>query len=190
MLIVGLGNPGNHYERNRHNVGFLVLDALAQAYKVSFATKYKGAFGVGCFASHNFMLFKPYTYMNVCGPAVSSLLRFYKIPLDHVVVIHDELDLPLGKIRLKKGGGSGGHNGLRSLDAHIGNGYWRVRLGIGHPGHRDLVTSYVLGNFTQNETEILTPLTDALCKELPLLLEGQTDKFQSAIAQRIINSNN
>jgi len=190
MLIVGLGNPGSQYERNRHNVGFLLLEAIANAYRITLAStsKFNGAFGSGSVHGHDLMLFKPHTYMNLCGPAVSALIRFYKIPLDEVVVIHDELDLPPGKIRLKKGGGAGGHNGLRSLDAHIGNDYRRVRVGIGHPGHRDLVTGFVLGNFTNEEIAQLLPLSKALSEHLPTLLEGQFDKFQSIVAQTLIQS--
>ncbi|MGN6671248.1 MAG: aminoacyl-tRNA hydrolase [Candidatus Nucleicultricaceae bacterium] len=188
MLIVGLGNPGSQYERNRHNVGFLLLEAIANAYHISFTSKFNGAFGTGTVQGHDVMLFKPYTYMNLCGPAVSALIRFYKIPLDQVIVIHDELDLPSGKIRLKKGGGAGGHNGLRSLDAHIGNDYHRIRVGIGHPGHRDLVTGYVLGNFTNDEIANLLPLSKAFSQHLPTLLDGQFDKFQSIVAQTLIQS--
>jgi PTH1 family peptidyl-tRNA hydrolase len=189
MLIVGLGNPGSHYEKNRHNVGFLVLDALASTFKIPLTSKYKGAFGSREVDDHEVMLFKPFTYMNLCGPAVSAIVRFYKIPLDQVVVIHDDLALPLGKIRIKKGGGSGGHNGLKSLDAHIGADYHRIRVGIGHPGHRDLVNGYVLGNFINEELSLLSTVVNALCKESLTLLDGSLDKFQSAVAQTIINTN-
>lgn len=189
MLIVGLGNPGSQYEKNRHNVGFLVLDALASTFKIPLTSKYKGEFGSRELDGHAVMLFKPFTYMNLCGPAVSAITRFYKIPLDEVVVIHDELDLPLGKVRVKKGGGSGGHNGLRSIDAHVGSEYHRIRVGIGHPGHRDLVTSYVLGNFINEERAVLSTVISALCTESRALLDGNLDKFQSAVAQTIINAN-
>lgn len=159
-LIVGLGNPGAEYRFNRHNVGFLMVDILHQAYGTSDFQKNKwhGYMAEGSIAGQKILFLKPQTYMNLSGPAVSGPSNFYKIPLDKVIVIHDELDIPPADIRVKKGGGNGGHNGLKSIDAHLGKDYWRLRIGIGHPGVKDMVSGYVLSNLPQKEL----PLYDEL----------------------------
>lgn len=158
--VVGLGNPGTQYSLNRHNIGFMVLDVL-QNIKSAIPFKVKGNMALTDFeykSEHNsesdrIILIKPQTYMNLSGRGVSPVLSFYKIPLENVIVFHDDLDLDPGVIRIKKGGGHGGHNGLKSLDGTIGKDYWRVRLGIGHPGHKDAVSGYVLSNFRPNEID-------------------------------------
>lgn len=152
FVLVGLGNPGEKYALNRHNIGFMAVDAIAAAYHFPpFKMKFSAAISEGTIGSHKVILCKPMTYMNLSGQSVGELMRFYKIPATQAYVVHDDLDLELGKVKLKIGGGNGGHNGLKSLDQHIGKEYWRVRLGIGHPGHRDAVTSYVLGNFAKSD---------------------------------------
>lgn len=183
MLIVGLGNPGPQYAMNRHNVGFLLLEAICRAFSFSMPKiKYQGSLSEGVIEEKKVYAFFPLTYMNLCGSAVGEVVRFYKIPLDHVFVLHDELDLPFAKIRVKRGGGAGGHNGLRSLDRSIGSEYWRLRFGIDHPGHKDLVASYVLSNFSKAEQQILPTAFSHIATELPVLLAGAPDKFQNNIA--------
>lgn len=159
-LIVGLGNPGTEYRFHRHNVGFLMLDILHQAYGTSefHKNKWQGLMAEGSIEGQKVSFLKPQTYMNLSGSAVSGAANFYKIPLDHIIVLHDELDIPPADIRLKKGGGNGGHNGLKSIDAHLGKDYWRLRIGIGHPGVKDMVSGYVLSNLPQKEL----PLYDEL----------------------------
>jgi PTH1 family peptidyl-tRNA hydrolase len=190
MLFIGLGNPGSQYERNRHNVGFMAIDTICKSYPSSpEKAQFQGILREVKLEDEKVFTFKPLTFMNRCGPAVAELVNFYKISLDEVVVIHDDLDLVPGKVRLKRGGGAGGHNGLRSLDAHISSDYWRLRVGIGHPGHRDLVTSYVLGNFRKEDDEWLPFLLSAIADEIGLLVKGNSDKFQSAVAQRLVSMN-
>src|SRR5256886_8217109 len=184
-LIVGLGNPGARYARNRHNIGFMAADAIARRHGFSaFRDRFKGELAEGTVAGERRLLLKPQTFMNLSGESVLAAMSFYKIPLADIVVIHDELDLRPGKVRVKRGGGSAGHNGLRSIDAMIGPDYWRVRIGIGHPGIKELVHPYVLQNFTPDEARlIVTPLLDALTETFPLLLEGAPDAFMSEVAR-------
>ncbi len=159
-LIVGLGNPGTEYRFHRHNVGFLMVDILHQAYGTSDfqKNKWQGLMAEASINGQKVLFLKPQTYMNLSGPAVSGSANFYKIPLDRIIVIHDDLDIPPADIRIKKGGGNGGHNGLKSIDAHLGKDYWRVRIGIGHPGIKEMVSGYVLSNLPQKEL----PLYDEL----------------------------
>ena len=147
ILLVGLGNPGTEYQANRHNIGFMVIDQLVDELKAVNVTKspFKGAL----YKTPHFYLLKPFTYMNLSGESVQAVKSYFK--LDDVIVFHDELDIPLGSIRIKNGGSSGGHNGLKSLDAHIGEGYDRIRLGIGRPEFKKDVTKHVLGNFSKEE---------------------------------------
>jgi PTH1 family peptidyl-tRNA hydrolase len=186
-LIVGLGNPGARYARNRHNVGFMAADAIARAHGLpAFRARFKGEAAEGPIAGERCLLLKPQTYMNESGEAVAAAARFYKLAPQEIVVIHDELDLRPGKLRVKRGGGSAGHNGLRSIDAHIGADYWRVRIGIGHPGVKELVLPYVLQNFPGDEiTEWVESLVDAVAATLPLLLQGAPDAFMSEVARRL-----
>ncbi|TAH34759.1 MAG: aminoacyl-tRNA hydrolase [Alphaproteobacteria bacterium] len=180
-LIVGLGNPGSEYQNNRHNVGFMVIDALVKKYHLSGPKrKFESEVYEGNIKDYRVIAIKPQTFMNVSGVAVEQAMNFYKIPLDKIIVIHDELDIDPGELRFKSGGGSAGHNGLRSIDASIGNNYNRLRFGIGHPGHKDAVSSFVLHDFDKSENilvheVIYEHLTDAF----DLFLSGKHNNFLS-----------
>ena len=183
-LIVGLGNPGARHAGNRHNIGFMAAAAIARRWGFSpFRSRFKGELAEGTVAGAKRLLLLPQTFMNASGEAVLAAMSFYKIALADIVVMHDELDLRPGKVRVKKGGGSAGHNGLRSIDALIGPDYWRVRLGIGHPGVRELVYPYVLQNFAADEREWVAKLVEAVAETLPLLLDGAPDAFMSEVAR-------
>lgn len=186
-LLVGLGNPGSKYEKNRHNIGFMAVDAIASAHGIGpFKAKYQGQLAEGRMGDEKVAILKPQTYMNESGQSVGAAAKFYKIPPDHIIVFHDELDLAAAKIRVKKGGGNAGHNGLRSMDAHLGTpDYIRVRLGIGHPGDKDRVHSYVLGDFSKAESEWLEPYLEAVAKNAELLLQGKDNDFMSKVAQSV-----
>jgi PTH1 family peptidyl-tRNA hydrolase len=182
-LLVGLGNPGPAYAQQRHNVGFMAIDRLAAQHGFSpFRRRFHGDLAEGRLAARPCLAFKPLTFMNLSGEPVGELCRFYKLSAEAVFVFHDDLDLAPGRLRVKQGGGHAGHNGLKSLDAHIGPGYWRVRLGIGHPGHRDRVHGYVLSDFTAEERLWLEPLLDAVATHVPLLVEGDMAAFTSRVA--------
>ena len=182
-LFVGLGNPGGQYALNRHNVGFMAVDAIAATHDFpAWRKRFSGLLAEGKLGNASVLLFKPQTFMNESGRAVGEAVRFYKLTLGDVVVFHDELDLAPGKVRVKIGGGVAGHNGLKSLTAHIGNDYVRVRIGIGHPGAKDLVTGHVLRDFAKAEHDWLEPLLGAIAAEAPYLAEGANDKFQSRVA--------
>ena len=184
-LIVGLGNPGVRYARNRHNVGFMTAAAIARRHGFApFRSRFKGELAEGTVAAERCLILCPGTFMNASGEAVLAAMSFYKIVPGDIVVIHDELDLRPGKVRVKRGGGNAGHNGLRSIDAMIGPDYWRVRIGIGHPGIKELVQPYVLQNFTAEEAKgWVAPLLDAVAETIPLLLDGQPDAFMSEVAR-------
>jgi PTH1 family peptidyl-tRNA hydrolase len=185
-LFVGLGNPGGEYAFHRHNVGFMAVDAIAASHDFpAWRKRFSGLTAEGKLAGQAVLLLKPQTYMNESGRSVGEAVRFYKLDIGDVVVFHDELDLAPGKVRVKRGGGVAGHNGLRSLSAHIGNDYWRVRIGIGHPGHRDLVTGYVLRDFAKVERDWLQTLLGAIAEAAPDLARGANDKFQSLVAHRM-----
>jgi len=182
-LIVGLGNPGQSYQSNRHNIGFMAVDVVHQRHAFTpWGHKFQSLVGAGMLAGKKVLLLKPQTYMNLSGQAVGEAVRFYKIPLERLLVIHDELDLAPAKARLKQGGGSGGHNGIKSIDAHCGSHYHRLRLGIGHPGAAQLVHPHVLGNFSKADTSWLVPLLDALADNITLFLQGQTSSFMNKLA--------
>jgi peptidyl-tRNA hydrolase, PTH1 family len=185
-LIVGLGNPGLRYAKNRHNVGFVATDAIARRYGFpAFRDRFKGALSEGALAGEKRLLLKPQTFMNDSGESVLAAASFYKIPPAEIVVIHDEIDLRPGKLRVKQGGGAAGHNGLRSIDARLGQNYWRVRIGVGHPGVKELVQPYVLRNFDADEIkEWVGPLVDAITETFPLLLAGDAAAFMSEVARR------
>jgi PTH1 family peptidyl-tRNA hydrolase len=177
-LIVGLGNPGPSYTLHRHNVGFQVVDALRASVPLPlFSEKKKLASTCGTIGSHQVILAKPLTYMNLSGPALCPLLLLHKLAPPQIIVIHDELDLPPGQVRLKHGGGAGGHNGLRSLIDAIGPDFLRIRIGIGHPGVRERVSEYVLSAFLPSEQTWLAPLKQHMVTAFPLLLEGQGALF-------------
>ncbi len=182
-LFVGLGNPGQDYALNRHNVGFMAVDAIAAAHGFAdWRKRFDGLAAEGRLGQEQVLLFKPQTFMNASGRAAGEAVRFYKLNPGDVVVFHDELDLAPGKIRVKTGGGMAGHNGLKSMSAHIGNDYVRVRIGIGHPGRSDRVKGYVLHNFAKADKAWLDPLLGAIAGEAPQLAEGAVEKFQSRVA--------
>jgi PTH1 family peptidyl-tRNA hydrolase len=182
-LFVGLGNPGVEHAFNRHNVGFMAVDAIAAAHGFpAWRKRFQGVATEGRLGRAQVMLLKPLTYMNESGRAVGDAVRFYKLELDDVIVFHDELDLAPGKVRVKTSGGVAGHNGLRSLGAHVGNDYVRVRIGIGHPGAKELVTRHVLNDFAKADRTWLEPLLAAIADNAPYLADDDADKFQSRVA--------
>lgn len=184
LLLVGLGNPGQRYANNRHNIGFMAVDEIVRRHSFGpWRSKFQGQVSEGRIGREKVLILKPETFMNESGRAVGEALRFYKLEPEEVVVVYDEIDLVPGKIKVKKGGGAGGHNGLRSIDAHIGQNYRRVRLGVGHPGDKNLVHSHVLGDFSKSETPWRDKLLDAVASELPLLIAGDSGSFMSRIAQ-------
>lgn len=184
-LFVGLGNPGGQYERNRHNVGFMAVDAIAAAHGFGpWRAKFQGAVAEGRLGLEKVLLLKPGTFMNLSGDAVRAAMTFYKLAPVEVVVFHDELDLPAGRVRAKTGGGHAGHNGLRSIDAHIGANFHRVRIGIGHPGDKRLVTAYVLGDFDKAEQAWLGPMLAGIAEGAPALAGGDTAGFLNAVRRR------
>lgn len=183
MLFVGLGNPGTGYRHNRHNIGFMAVDTLARAFNFpNFKTKFSGEVADGLIAGEKVTLLKPMTFMNESGRCVAEAMRFSKIPLADVTVFHDELDLDAGKLRVKLGGGNAGHNGLRSISALCGNDYRRVRLGIGHPGVKELVHGHVLSDFHPDERPWVRTLCDAIASHAQLLVKGDEAGFASKIA--------
>ena len=182
-LFVGLGNPGPKYAGHRHNVGFMAIDAIARAHGFPpFRERFQGLLSEGRLGGERTALLKPQTYMNESGRSVGAALRFYKLPLSELVVLHDELDLAPGRLRVKHGGGAAGHNGLRSIDAHLGKDYRRVRIGIGHPGHPDRVVPYVLSDFAKADAAWLEPLLDAVAAAAPLLAAGDDANFMNRVA--------
>ena len=183
-LIAGLGNPGPRYARNRHNVGFMAIEAIARRYGFpAIRSRFKGELAEGTIAGERRLLLRPQTFMNASGESVLAAMSFYKIAPGDIAVIHDELDLRPGKVRVKRGGGGAGHNGLRSIDGLIGADYWRVRIGIGHPGIKELVQPYVLQNYPPDEMRYVEKLVDAVAETIPLLLGGAPDAFMSEIAR-------
>src|SRR5437867_12278360 len=179
-LLVGLGNPGADYAFNRHNVGFVAVDAIAAAHDFpAWRKRFSGAAAEGKLGREPVLLLKPATFMNESGRAVGEAVRFYKLDLSDVVVFHDDLDLAPGKVRVKTGGGVAGHNGLRSLSAHIGNDYRRVRIGVGHPGVKELVHAYVLSDFAKSERPWVEELCTIIADNAALLAKGQDASFQN-----------
>jgi len=182
ILIAGLGNPGARYARNRHNIGFMAIERIAQEHRIGpFRSRFQGLVADGPIDGERVALLMPQTYMNESGRSVGEALRFYKLDLKAVVVIHDELDLAPGKARIKVGGGNAGHNGLRSITAHVGNDYKRLRLGIGHPGVKELVHPYVLGDFAKSEMTWVDALCDGVARAAGLLASGEDAKFQNKV---------
>lgn len=182
-LLVGLGNPGTGYARHRHNIGFMAVDAIASLHGFSpFKARFKGRLADGKLGNEKVLLLKPETFMNLSGQSVLEAVQFHKIPLENVIVFHDDLDLAPGKVRTKMGGGHGGHNGLRNIDALMGPNYNRVRLGIGHPGRKELVHSYVLNDFSADDKEWLTALIDSIAKNAALLAARDEAGFMNRIA--------
>lgn len=174
-LIVGLGNPESQHALNRHNIGFMAVDTIADMYGFpAYKAKFSAKISEGKIGNHRVILCKPQTYMNLSGRSVGELAKFYKIAPENVYVIHDDLDVKPGLLKIKLGGGSGGHNGLKSIDQHLGQNYWRIRMGIGHPGIKEAVAGYVLGNFQRDEEEWLTDLLGAIAKNIPFLFEEES----------------
>jgi len=186
LLLAGLGNPGPRYERNRHNIGFMAVDEIVRRHSfAAWRSRFQAMVAEGQLAGQKVLAMKPMTYMNESGRAVGEALRFYKLQPSEVIVIHDELDLALGKVRVKLGGGLAGHNGLRSIDAHIGNGFWRVRAGIGHPGDKDRVHGYVLSDFAKADEPLAARTVEAIAAHIGLLAAGDGNTFMSRTAQDI-----
>lgn len=185
-LLVGLGNPGRQYAGHRHNIGAMAADAIARRHGFpAYKSKFEGLVADGTIDGERVLLLKPETYMNRSGDSIAAAMRFYKLPVENVIVFYDELDLAPGKVRVKTGGGTGGHNGLRSIDPQIGNGYHRVRLGIGHPGHKELVKRHVLSDFAKADYAWLDPLLDAVAENAGLLVTGDTANFMNRMALAI-----
>jgi PTH1 family peptidyl-tRNA hydrolase len=181
-LFVGLGNPGARYAGNRHNIGFMAVDAIAKRHGFpSWRRRFQGVATEKNIGGDRLLLLLPGTYMNESGLAVAEAMHFYKVPLSEIVVFHDEIELPPAKVRVKTGGGNAGHNGLRSISAHIGNDYRRVRLGVGHPGHKDLVQPYVLNDFAKSDRPWLESLLDIVADNAELLARGEDATFQNRI---------
>lgn len=186
QIWTGLGNPGPKYALHRHNVGFMALDVIAEMHGFGPSQKkFQGWVQEGRIGSEKILLLKPATFMNESGRAVGEAMRFYKLDLDALTVFHDELDLAPFKVKVKQGGGTAGHNGLRSIDKHLGPDFRRVRLGIGHPGRKDQVSSYVLGNYAKAEQDPLVDMLGAVGAEAHKLAEGDNVRFMSDIALRM-----
>lgn len=186
LLLVGLGNPGPEHAANRHNIGFMAVDAIVRRHDFSGrGRRFRAELAEGRLGLRRVLALKPMTYMNLSGEAVGEAARFYRIPPGNVVVFHDELDLPPGRIRMKKGGGHAGHNGLRSIEQHLGPEYRRCRIGIGHPGDKALVARYVLMNFAKGDHDWIDPLVAALAEEAPLLAADEDTAYASRVALRL-----
>ena len=181
-LLVGLGNPGSEHVGNRHNIGFMVVQEIARRHGFPpWRRRFQGVATEGSIGSERVLLLLPGTYMNESGRAVGDAAHFYKLALSDIVVVHDEVDLPPGKMRVKAGGGNAGHNGLRSITAHVGNDYRRVRIGVGHPGVKELVHGYVLGDFAKAERPWVEALAEAIADNAGLLARGDDATFQNKV---------
>jgi len=185
QIWAGLGNPGSGYTMHRHNVGFMAVDVIAEMHGFGpVQKKFQGWVQEGRIGSQKILLLKPATYMNESGRSVGEAMRFYKLELDALTVFHDELDLAPFKVRVKQGGGVAGHNGLRSIDKHLGKDFRRVRIGIGHPGHKERVHGHVLGNYSKAEQPALIELLGGIGAEIDWLAEGNDARFMSELALR------
>lgn len=185
FLMVGLGNPGAEYARTRHNLGFMVIDAIKDRFMAndSYKEKFQGLTIKGSIGSTPVVLLKPQTYMNLSGKSVRAAAQFFKIPPNHIIVFHDDLDLALGKIRVKTGGGTAGHNGIKDIDQHIGVSYMRVRVGIQHPGEKARVSDYVLNSFSSEESTVITPIIQKISENCQLLLDDRPDYFMTRVTE-------
>ena len=173
LVLVGLGNPETKYSMNRHNVGFMTIDSISKKYAFSpFKSKFQAHITKKQLSDKTVLLVKPQTFMNLSGQSLNQIKKFYKIENNNFIVIHDDLDLKIGDARTKIGGGSGGHNGLKSIDSHIGNDYIRIRIGIDHPGNKDLVNKYVLSDFNNTDLVLISPLIDNICSNLKNIIEN------------------
>ena len=183
ILLVGLGNPGSEYALTRHNVGFMAVDNFVHRYSFNgFKSKFKGLIADGTVKNEKVMILKPQTYMNLSGESVRAVCDFYKIPVQNVIVFHDDMDLPVGKLKVKIGGGSGGHNGIKSIDSHLGNNYMRVRIGISKPVLKEQVVDWVLSKFSSTDQNILNEQFDLIADSLDLLVKGDSSNFMNKIA--------
>ena len=181
-LVVGLGNPGTQHVGNRHNIGFMAVQEIARRHGFGpWRRRFQGVATEGPIGAERVLLLLPGTYMNESGRAVGEAAHFYKLALSDIVVLHDEVDLPPGKVRVKAGGGIAGHNGLRSISAHIGNDYRRVRIGIGHPGAKEMVHGHVLGDFSKAEREWVDALAGVIADNAGLLAKGEDATFQNKV---------
>ena len=189
-LFVGLGNPGKKYTNNRHNIGFMALNQIANDHSFSpWKNKFQGQITDGKLGDEKVILLKPETFMNLSGQSVSETIKFYKIKIEDIIVFHDELDLAPAKLRVKISGGHAGHNGLRSIHQHIGADYHRVRMGIGHPGHKDRVANYVLSDFAKNDQNWLQDLLFGISDGAIYLVNNDAGKFMNAVAMRTVPQN-
>ena len=183
LLLVGLGNPGGRYAGNRHNIGFMAADLIVRRHGFSpWRKRFQGEAAEGTLDGERVLVLKPLTFMNHSGQSVGEAMNFYKLTPDDVVVLYDEIDLAPGKVKVKQGGGAAGHNGIRSIDAHIGPDFWRVRLGVGHPGDKARVHGYVLSDFAKAEDAWLEKLLDAVSDAIPLMAKKQDGKFMTKVA--------
>jgi PTH1 family peptidyl-tRNA hydrolase len=183
LLFAGLGNPGAKYANNRHNVGFMAADAIARRHSFSpWSKKFQGLIAEGTIDGEKIILIKPQTFMNNSGQSIGEALRFYKLPPSALTVFYDEIDLADGTVRVKTGGGAGGHNGIRSIDGHVGNAYRRVRIGVGHPGVKEFVQHHVLGDFAKDDREWLEPLLDAIGTHAGLMVKGDEAGFMNKLS--------
>src|SRR4051812_3234840 len=181
-LLVGLGNPGPRYAGNRHSIGFMAVDAIVRRHSFSsIRERFHSLTAEGAIDGEKVLAMAPQTFMNDSGRAVQAAVQFFKLQPTDVIVLYDEIDLPLGKVRAKRGGGAGGHNGIRSIDAHIGADYWRVRLGVDHPGQKELVKSYVLMDFFKEEQPQVQAMLDAVTDAIPLMIAGDDGRFMNKV---------
>lgn len=185
MLLVGLGNPGTEYAKTRHNIGFMAVDEIVRRYSFPpFKTKGKGVLSTDTLNGQKIFILKPHTFMNLSGEAVLGACSFYKLSPQNIIVFHDDMDLAVGKIKVKRGGSSGGHNGLKSIDSHIGPDYLRVRIGVGHPQGKADVVNWVLGTFNAEDTAVIDDTVHKIAEYLPLLLKGDDQTFMNRLNQK------
>lgn len=191
LLLVGLGNPGDKYRKNRHNIGFMAVDEIIRRHDFSVPRKrFQSTLCEGRIGRHKVLALKPQTFMNESGRAVGQAMRFYKMTPGDVIVLYDELDLAFGKVKVKTGGGTAGHNGIRSIASHIGPDFMRVRLGIGHPGDKARVTGHVLGDFARSEETALGALLGAVAERIGRLADGDAPRFMSDVALTLAPAHN
>jgi peptidyl-tRNA hydrolase, PTH1 family len=182
QLLVGLGNPGPRFAGNRHNIGFMAVEAIARRHRIGpWRRRFRGVAAEGPIDGERVILLLPETYMNESGLAAGEAAHFYKIAVGHIVVFHDEIDLPPAKVRVKAGGGTAGHNGLRSISSHVGNDYRRVRIGVGHPGTKELVYPYVLSDFAKAERSWVETLCDIIADNVAMIIKGEDSSFQNKV---------
>lgn len=188
-LIVGLGNPGNEYNNTRHNIGFTVIDSIAKTLDITFFenNKFRSEIASTFSSLNKVILSKPSTFMNLSGQAVQLTAHYYKINLSDIIVIHDDLDLPIGSVKIKTGGGNGGHNGLKSIDNCLGANYTRIRIGIGRPAHKDDVSNYVLSSFSKAESIVIDEIIDKIKENFALILDNKMDEFNLKIHSNFRN---